>query len=384
MRLYIGVDFHPHQQTACWLDEETGELRTKELLHNRKEVKAFYKGMPPSVVGIEASSQATWFEDLIFENGHELVIGDPALIRKRAVSRHKSDKRDAEHIYTLLVNGEFPTLWRRPRESVHLLEVMRLRQAFVRQRVQTGNRLQAMAHEVGLRKGTIRTAHFQELLREADMNEVQAMRLSHLFRLMESLDAQIGEIELWLKGKAEEANKVKILLTQRGVGYLTALCLVHTLGDVTRFTTTRQVTAFIGLDPLEQSSGSRTRFGHVSKAGSPLLRFLLGQSANIAVRYDARLKSFYKRLAKKKRNRWPKQRPPESLQSNSRSCFAIRSRPRSSTSVDARQLAMLERNMVRDDRFLMELCQPSSGEQQKPEVVRISVRGKSCGETASC
>ncbi len=300
MRLYIGVDFHPHQQTACWMDAETGELRTKELVHNREEVEAFYKGMPGSVVGIEASGQATWFEDLIFENGHELVIGDAGLIRKRAVSRHKSDKRDAEHIYTLLINGEFPSLWRRPRESVHLLEVMRLRQAFVRQRTQVRNRLQAMAHEVGLRKGIIRSAGFQNLLKEAEMNDVQAMRLSHLFRLMESLDAQIGEIELWLKAKAEEAAKVKLLLTQRGVGYLTALSMVHTLGDVHRFQTTRQITAFIGLDPLEQSSGSRVRFGHVSKAGSPLLRFLLGQSANIAARYDARLKSFYKRMAKRK------------------------------------------------------------------------------------
>ena len=301
MRLYIGVDFHPHQQTVCWMDEQTGELLLRELLHkNRDEVKEFYRSMRPSVVGIEASSQATWFEDLIFENGHELVVGDPALIRKRAVSRHKSDKRDAEHIFTLLMNGEFPALWRRPRESVHLLEVIRLRSSFVRQRTQVYNRLQAMAHEVGLRKGTIRTSRFQQLLKEAEMNEVQAMRRDHLFRLAESLSVQIGEFDTWLKAKAEEATKVKLLLTQSGVGYLTALCMVHTLGDVHRFSRTRQITAFIGLDPLERSSGSRVGFGRISKAGSGTLRFLLGQSANIASRRDARLKGFYKRLSKKK------------------------------------------------------------------------------------
>lgn len=301
MRLYIGVDFHPHQQTVCWMDLETGEVRTKELLHNRvEEVKAFYKAMPKSVVGIEASSQATWFEDLIFENGHELVVGDPALIRKRAVSRHKSDKRDAEHIFTLLMNGEFPALWRRPRESVHLLEVIRLRSSFVRQRTQVYNRLQAMAHEVGLRKGIMRTTRFQNLLKEAEMNEVQRLRRSHLFRLIDSFSLQITEIDLWLKAKAEEAAKVKLLLTQSGVGYLTALCMVHTLGDVTRFARTRQITAFIGLDPLERSSGATVRFGNISKAGSRTLRYLLGQSANIAARRDPRLKGFYKRLAKKK------------------------------------------------------------------------------------
>lgn len=132
------------------------------------------------------------------------------------------------------------------------------------------------------------------------MNEVQAMRRDHLFRLTESLSVQIGEFDTWLKAKAEDATKVKLLLTQSGVGYLTALCMVHTLGDFHRFTRTRQITAFIGLDPLERSSGSRVGFGRISKAGSGTLRFLLGQSANIAVRQDARLKRFYKRLAKKK------------------------------------------------------------------------------------
>ncbi len=301
MRLYIGVDFHPHQQTACWMDEGTGELRRRDFFHqDREELRRFYSSMPKAVVGIEASSKATWFEDLIFENGHELVVGDPVLIRKRAVSRHKSDKRDAEHIWTLLVNGEFPALWRRRRESVHLLEMIRLRLSFVRQRTQVYNRLQAMAHEVGLRKGTIRTSGFQQLLKEADMNEVQSLRRDHLFRLTQSLSVQIGEFDAWLKAKAEEADKVRLLLTQSGVGHLTALCMVHTLGDVHRFTRTRQITAFIGLDPLEKSSGGTVRFGHVSKAGSGILRYLLGQSANIVIRYDPRLKGFYKRLSKKK------------------------------------------------------------------------------------
>ena len=94
---------------------------------------------------------------------------------------------------------------------------------------------------------------------------------------------------------------VQLLLTQKGVGYLTALTTVHTLGDVRRFTrVAKQAASFAGLDPLEKSSAGKTRFGRISKAGSPLLRYQLGQAAQIASRSDARLKSFYKRLAKKK------------------------------------------------------------------------------------
>jgi transposase len=300
MRLYIGVDFHPHQQTVCWVDIESGELRNEELLHEVEEVRKFYRKLPPSLVGVEASARAMWFEDLLFECGHELVVGDPVLIRKRAVSRHKSDRRDAEHIRTLLVNGEFPTLWRRPRASVNILEIVSLRSSLVRQRTQSYNRLQRIAHECGFRRGRMGTVRFRGMLREAALGEAQQLRREHLFRLTEALDKQIEELDEWLKVRAEENEQVRLLLTQPGVGYLTALALVHTIDEVQRFNTTRQITAYLGLDPLERSSGSRTRIGRISKAGSPLLRHLLGQAAHIAVRYDKRLKSFYQRLAKKK------------------------------------------------------------------------------------
>lgn len=154
MSLYIGVDFHPHQQTACWIDARTGELKIQTFHHqNRDELTRFYQTLPPSIVGIEATGKASWFEDLLFENHHQLLVGEPRVIRKRAVSVHKSDKRDAEHIFNLLSNNEFPTLWRRAKESSNLLELIKLRSSLVRQRTQVYHRLQALAHEVGLPKG---------------------------------------------------------------------------------------------------------------------------------------------------------------------------------------------------------------------------------------
>jgi transposase len=104
-----------------------------------------------------------------------------------------------------------------------------------------------------------------------------------------------------LKEKARPNSQVQLLLTQKGVGYLAALCTVHSLGDVTRFSRlTKQVASYVGLEPLERSSAGRRNFGSISKAGSSLLRFQMGQAAQIAARFDPRLKSFYKRLEKKK------------------------------------------------------------------------------------
>ncbi len=97
---------------------------------------------------MSASRRATnevWFEKLLQATNHQLVIGNPSLIRAKAVSRHKSDKRDAELIFELLCENRFPTIWRRPLESTNILEILKLRLGLVKQRTQICNRLQALA-----------------------------------------------------------------------------------------------------------------------------------------------------------------------------------------------------------------------------------------------
>ena len=301
MTLYIGVDFHPHQQTVCWCDLETGEIKTRNLFHNSPDLKKFYQNFPRAIVGIEASTNAPWFEKLLLETNHQLVVGNPSLIRAKAVSRHKSDKRDAELIFELLCQNRFPVLWRRPLASTNILEILKLRLSLVKQRTQICNRLQSLAHGFGLPKGRVRTKVFQAVILQQEVDEVQELQRNQLFTSLENLDKQIIELETWLQKKAENDRQGQLLMTQKGVGYLSALTVVHTLGDVSRFTDlNKQIVAFAGLDPLEKSSGGKVKMGSISKKGSWMLRFMLGQAGNIAARYDAKLKGFKQRLGKKK------------------------------------------------------------------------------------
>ena len=252
MTLYLGVDFHPHQQTICWADLETGETRVETLPHDLDQVREFYQALPPAVVGIEATGKAVWFEQLLADSKHTLLVGNPTLIRKRAVSRHKSDKRDAELILSLLLNGEFPALWRRSRESSGILEILQTRFSLVRQRTQIYNRLQALAHTCGLPKGRMKSKSFQLLLQQAEMDEAGQLQRDLLFTSLQNISGQIEQLEKWLLKKAEEDAQVQLLLTQKGVGYLTALCLVRTIGDISRFTKpTKQVPAFLGIEPRD-------------------------------------------------------------------------------------------------------------------------------------
>lgn len=300
MPVYIGVDFHPHQQTVCWCDPDTGEIKTQNLFHNTPALKQFYQTMPPAIVGIEASTNAVWFEALLADTEHELRVGNPALIRAKATSRHKSDKRAAELIFDLLRTEEFPTLWRRDRTSSQVLDLLKLRLSFVAQRTQLYNRLQALGHSFGLPKSPMKTLARQTALKACPATEAQALQRQQLFTALDDLNARIQELETWLQQQVATNERTQLRQTQVGVGYLTALAVAHGVGDVTRFPNlSKQVVAFVGLEPLEKSSATKIKFGCISKKGSWIVRYLLGQAGNIAARYDPALKSFSKRLGKK-------------------------------------------------------------------------------------
>lgn len=302
MTFYIGVDLHPYQQTLCWCDKETGETGTLKLFHDIEKVREYYSSIERgAVIGIEASSRAGWFERIIAEAGHKLLVGNPVSIRKTALSRHKNDRVDAEHMLWLLMRNEFPAIWRRPIGSTEILDVIKLRSSLVGQRTQVYNRLSAVARDIGMPKALMRTVAVQKVIKEVDMCEASALCRDQLFSTLEHLKARILEVETWLKQKAAIDAKVQLLMTQKGVGYLTALTFVHTVGDVSRFDKgPKAVTRFAGYDPVERSSAEKIRFGRISKAGPRMLRFHLGQAAMMAARSDTRLKVFYKRLAKRK------------------------------------------------------------------------------------
>jgi transposase len=300
MTLYIGVDFHPHQQSVSYSESGTGKVFQTKLCHNPQLVRRFYEQFKGAVVGIEASGMACWFEQLMHDLGHELRVGNPHLIRARARSRHKSDRRDADLILDLLVKDEFPALWRRPPESQAILELLRFRRAIVTQRTQVCNRLQALAHAAGLPKRKLQSKRARRALLEAALSETQSFQRAQLFELLDELTARIKLVEQLLKEQAETDEQVRLVRSHTGVGLLSGLAVVHTLGDVRRFASSKQAVAFVGLDPLERSSAGKIRTGAISKAGSPLLRELLGHAMHAAVRFDGELKAFYKRLARRR------------------------------------------------------------------------------------
>jgi len=302
-RIYIGVDFHARQQTICYLTTEGGEILFHELKHQDKEVvRQFYAQFSGQViVGLEASGYSFWFERLLEDLGCEVWLGNATQIRRRARSRHKNDRRDAELILDLMLHNEFPRLHIPPPQSREIVRMLRYRQKLIKLRTLNKNSLQALALQAGLAKGShlFSKAGRKELLTAAMTPAMQWQRDQWL-QLLEPLNQQLLQTMVWLKQQSQGDQRISRLRTHPGIGLLTALCLVHSLEPVTRFRNTRKVAAYAGFDPLDRSSAERLRSLGISKAGSRVLRYLLVEAAHTSVKKDDDLRRFYKRLTERR------------------------------------------------------------------------------------
>ena len=298
----VGCDLHTRYQQIAMLDAETGELVERRLEHESGEARAFYAGLAgPVRVGIEATGHTRWFERMLGELGQELWIGDAAQIRASVVRKQKTDARDAAHLLDLLLSDRFPRIWRPSLEERDLRQLVWHRQKLVWMRNAVGNQLHALAMGEGVcRKKKLFTKKGRVELEGLGLGVWASYRRQELLTMLDQFDASLHELDDAVAKQAEQNAPAVLLMTHPGVGPVVGLATVLTLGEVGRFPRGREVAAYVGLIPSEDSSGQRRRLGAITKKGSSFLRFLMVQAAVSAVKGDAGWARAYKRLAHKK------------------------------------------------------------------------------------
>jgi len=293
--MIIGCDYHPSWQQVAWVETETGECGERKLVHATGEAKVFYQQLgSPALIGMEATGNSQWFIELVEDLGHAIWIGDAAQIRASYVRKQKTDKRDAAHILKLVVQGRFPRLWMPDREQRDLRQLVLHRHKLVEIRSRVKNELQHLSMNKGMqKKRTLWSQAGQKMLRQLPLKPWAACRREDLLGLLSTLNQQIGVLDAAVQTAAEENPQAKLLMTQPGVGPNTALAYVLTIGEVSRFPRGKQVASYLGLIPREHSSGGRQKLGVITKQGNRMLRSLLVEAAQTAVRLDPGMKKEY-------------------------------------------------------------------------------------------
>jgi transposase len=300
--LIIGCDFHTRYQQMAMAREETGELLSERRLdHESGEAQAFYRSLQnfqePVRVGIEATGPIHWFERLLAELGHELWIGDSAKIRASEVRKQKTDERDARLILDLLLAKRFPKIWVPTPAERDLRQLLWHRHKLVCLRTMLTNQLHFLAMSQGLcRKKKLFTKKGRAELGSLTLGPWASRRREELLKLLGQLDPPIAELDRAVSEEAKRREDAVLLMTHPGIGPVTSLAFVLAIGPITRFSRSKKIASYLGLNPSEVSSGGKRRLGAISKQGNSMVRWLLVEAAQQAMRRDPALRQDYLRL----------------------------------------------------------------------------------------
>ena len=193
----IGCDFHPSFQQISMLDAETKQRVRKKLHHASGEAEQFYRSLRGQrvQVGVEACGNTRWFERMLRELGHELLVGDAARIRASAVRQQKNDQRDADLLLELLETGRFPAIGVPSPEERDLRQLLLHRHKLVQMRTRIKNQLQHVALDQGLqKKRQLWTERGRQWLLDLSLPPWTDRRRGDLLVLLDGLEPAIAEL----------------------------------------------------------------------------------------------------------------------------------------------------------------------------------------------
>jgi transposase len=288
--IVMGLDQHRGQITGEWIDTETGEVqRTRVAPGDRAGVRKFlsrFRGRELEVA-LEATIGWRFVVEELHRIGAAVHLAEPAETAglRGPKKRAKSDRADARHLRELLMVKRLPESWIPPAHILDLRERVRLRHTLSEQRGEWQQRIQAVLYHHGVpQRRQLMTSDGREWLAGQPLPEAAREQVTVATAMIDALDRQMAPVEKELRAYARRQAGCKGLMIHYGIGELTAVTILAELGDVSRFSSSRQAVRYAGLDITVNQSDQRRAPGHISRQGPPVLRWALYEAAQVARR----------------------------------------------------------------------------------------------------
>ena len=287
----IGLDlaksvFQVHAVDPCGKAVLVRKLRRKQMLE-------FFGKMPPCLVGMEACATAHHWARELTKLGHTVRLIPPSYV-KAYVKRSKNDAADAAAICEAVTRPSMRIVPVKTVVQQGTLSVHRTRDLLIGQRTQLINALRAHLAELGIvaQEGRDGLARLIAMISEEgalqSLPDAMLQALRAIIALLASLQQQIGNLDRCIQSQHRASEMSRRLESIPGIGVIGATALAATITDPSAFKSGRDLAAWIGLVPRQNSSGGKERLGGISKQGDRYLRRLLVAGATSVIQHVRR------------------------------------------------------------------------------------------------
>lgn len=278
----VGIDVSDMYSSLCLLDAEGNVIEESRLRTTPPALERRFSTLAPCRVVLEVGTHSPWMSRLLAACGHEVIIANPRQVRLIAESDRKRDRADAEQLARLgrLDPALLRPIQHRGPQAQQDLALLRARDMLVRTRSALVSHARGAVKALGGRLPACAAASFHRKA-EGQLPEALHAALQPLLMTIADLTARIRGYDQRVEEITEERYPEGQRLRQvPGVGPLTTLAFLLVIEEPARFRKSREVGPYLGLVPRQRQSGERTPQLAITKAGDPLLRRLLVQSAH--------------------------------------------------------------------------------------------------------
>jgi transposase len=263
--------------------DEVGRIVLRKRLR-RGQVLAFFAGIPPCLVGLEACATAHYWARELIALGHETRLMPPNYV-KAYVKRNKHDVADAEAICEAVRRPSMRFVPVKAVQQQSALMIHRARDLLIRQRTMLVNALRGHLAEFGLieAQGLHKVARLIAVVMDEEdgrVPDIARQVLKVIVNQIEDTQTRIAGLETQLLTWHKSNPVSQRLATIPGIGPIIATAIAATVADPNTFRSGREFAAWLGLVPRQSSTGGKARLGGISKRGDSYLRRLLVNSAH--------------------------------------------------------------------------------------------------------
>ena len=280
----IGLDLGDRKHAVCVLDAKGEVYKQESITNTHASLKALSRRHPGALIAMEVGMHSPWTSRFMESLGHRVLVANPRKVRAIYQNNRKSDRKDAEMLARIARTDEkllYPVKHVGEEMQRDLLQI-KLRDNLVRQRVDIITSVRFTLKPLGVRLPSPSSESFARKARAKLRIEHPDLlsRVEASLCVLDTMTEQIRCLEKSIEQIALEKHPEYEFLTQiNGVGLLTSMTFILTIGDPTRFARKRDVGAFLGLVPGRDQSGDTDKQLRITKAGNSYLRKLLVGSA---------------------------------------------------------------------------------------------------------